>query len=57
MSGPAPLDDSRLGQRFLRGSFYLGPGIWLTYVVNFALSLVLARILGPEAFGFRIRSS
>jgi PST family polysaccharide transporter len=52
MSGPEPLDDSRLGQRFLRGSFYLGPGIWLTYVVNFALSLMLARILGPEAFGF-----
>lgn len=41
-----------LGARFLKGSFYLGAGNWLAYALNFALSLVLARILGPDAFGF-----
>jgi PST family polysaccharide transporter len=41
-----------LGARFLKGSFYLGAGNWLTYALNFALSLVLARLLGPDAFGF-----
>ncbi len=47
---PAP--SPRLASRFLKGSFYLGAGNWLGYALNFALSLVLARLLGPDAFGF-----
>jgi PST family polysaccharide transporter len=43
---------SALGARFLKGSFYLGAGNWFAYALNFALSLVLARLLGPDAFGF-----
>src|SRR5262245_32697872 len=43
---------ARLGSRFLKGTFQVGGANWAAYALNFALSLALARLLGPEAFGF-----
>ncbi len=40
-----------LGRSFTRGAIYLGSANWLTYVVNFALTLGVARLVGPEVIG------
>lgn len=40
-----------LGGRFLRGSLYVMTGQAATNVTNFALGLVIARLLGPAEFG------
>ena len=40
-----------MGQRFVRGALYVGAANWATYFVNFAIAILVARILGPEAFG------
>ena len=47
MSEPSP----NLGRRFLVSGLQLGSANWLTYAVNFAIQIALARILGPESFG------
>lgn len=41
-----------LARRFFVGGLYLGLGSWLTSAANFAIGIALARILGPETFGF-----
>jgi len=41
-----------LARRFFLGGLYVGFGSWITSVANFAIGLVIARILGPEVFGF-----
>lgn len=40
-----------LGQRFARGALYVGAANWITYVVNFGIVILVARILGPEEYG------
>jgi len=40
-----------IGRRFLVGSVYLGASNWLTYALNFATQILIARMLGPEEFG------
>lgn len=47
MSGPGDVT----GSAFLRGALYLGTASWITYAFNFAIVIVVARLLGPEAFG------
>jgi O-antigen/teichoic acid export membrane protein len=41
-----------LGRRFFVGGLYVGFGSWVTSVANFAIALVIARLLGPQVFGF-----
>lgn len=41
-----------LARRFFVGSLYVGFGSWITSIANFAIGLVIARLLGPEVFGF-----
>lgn len=40
-----------MGQSFLRGSAFLGSANWFSSIINFALGLLLARLLGPSIFG------
>ena len=40
-----------MGRSFLRGSAFLGSANWFSSLINFALSLLLARLLGPSIFG------
>jgi O-antigen/teichoic acid export membrane protein len=51
MSAPPPSFDDRVGHRFLRGSVALSAGSWFSSFINFGLNLMLARLLGPSAFG------
>lgn len=51
MSEPGPQPPRGLGRRFLMGGVYLGASNWLTYALNFAIQVLIARILGPEDFG------
>jgi len=46
-----PEPSRNLGRRFLVSGLQLGSANWLTYAVNFAIQIALARILGPESFG------
>lgn len=49
---PAPGDRApSLARTFLSGTIYLTAGNWVTFAFNFAVSIILARMLGPEAFG------
>jgi PST family polysaccharide transporter len=34
-----------------RGALYLGAANWVTYAANFGIAIIVARKLGPEAFG------
>lgn len=43
-----------MGARFLRGGLYVGAAHWFTYVINFAVTLMVARLLGPESFGLYV---
>jgi PST family polysaccharide transporter len=49
--GPESPRQGGLGKRFLVGSMYLGVSNWLTYALNFATQILIARMLGPEDFG------
>jgi O-antigen/teichoic acid export membrane protein len=40
-----------MGGRFARGAAYMGAANWTSYALNFAIGILVARILGPEAFG------
>lgn len=50
MSGP-PQTQPGLARRFLLGTVYLSGGTWLTYVLNFAMTIAIARLLGPKDLG------
>ena len=52
MSEPTPERARDLGKRFLLGSLYMGAGNWITYALNFAIQIAIARILGPSEIGF-----
>jgi PST family polysaccharide transporter len=45
------MTNATLGPGFARGAIYLGAGQWLTFLINLALNLAVARVLGPDAFG------
>ena len=51
VTGFEPPENPQLGRRFLRGSAFLGSSNWFSAVINFVLSLWLARLLGPSIFG------
>jgi PST family polysaccharide transporter len=40
-----------MGGRFARGVAYMSAANWTSYALNFAIGILVARILGPEAFG------
>jgi O-antigen/teichoic acid export membrane protein len=40
-----------MGRRFLLGTMYLSGGTWLTYVLNFVITIAVARLLGPADLG------
>lgn len=40
-----------LGRRFLWGTLQLGTGSWITYALNFAINIAVARIIGPAELG------
>jgi O-antigen/teichoic acid export membrane protein len=40
-----------LGRSFLLGSVYVGLGNWISAPVNLAIQILIARMLGPEAYG------
>ena len=40
-----------LARRFLLATVYLSGGTWLTYVLNFAMTIAIARLLGPKDLG------
>jgi len=48
---PGSAPPGRLARRFLVGGAYLGAGNWLSYAINFALTLGIMRLLGPAEFG------
>ncbi len=52
MSEPTPERPANLGQRFLRGSLYVGIGNWFTYALNLVIQIAIARLLGPGEIGF-----
>ncbi|MBW2275504.1 MAG: oligosaccharide flippase family protein [Deltaproteobacteria bacterium] len=41
-----------LARRFLVGGLYVGFGSWTASLLNFAINLGVARLLGPEVWGF-----
>ncbi len=47
MSEPIP----PLAARYVRGTLYLGIANWVSYAINFAVTLAIARLLGPTSFG------
>ncbi len=52
--GLAPLKNPvtpGLGARFVRGAIQLGAASWTTYALNFGVVLLIARWIGPEAWG------
>jgi len=51
MSERVPPDPKGMGGRFARGAAYVGAANWTSYALNFAIAILVARILGPEAFG------
>jgi len=51
MSQPAPKQQHSLAKRFLLGTMYLSGGTWLTYVLNFVMTIAVARLLGPRDLG------
>ena len=51
MKDVEPPENPQLGRSFLRGSALLGSSNWFSAVINFVLSLWLARLLGPSIFG------
>ena len=51
MSAPPPPTIDRVGHRFLRGSVALTAGSWFSSFISLGLNLMLARLLGPSAFG------
>ena len=50
-NSPENPESGGLGRRFARGALYVGAANWITYVVNFAIAILVARILGPEEYG------
>ncbi|MEE8475602.1 MAG: oligosaccharide flippase family protein, partial [Myxococcota bacterium] len=40
-----------LGAPYVRGTLYLGVANWVSYAINFAVTLAIARMLGPASFG------
>ena len=51
MNEPVAPEESGMGRRFVRGALYVGIANWTGNVLNFAIAIAVARILGPEAFG------
>ncbi len=51
-SAPDTPGSAGLGRRFFVGGLYVGFGSWVTSALNFAIALVVARLLGPEVLGF-----
>ncbi len=49
--GSAPERRDGLGRRFLLASVYLGAANWVSYALNFAIMIAIARLLGPADFG------
>ncbi len=39
------------GAPYVRGTLYLGIANWVSYAINFAVTLAIARMLGPASFG------
>jgi len=51
MNGSESKPPQALGRSFLIGSVYVGLGNWISAPLNLAIQLLIARMLGPEAFG------
>jgi len=51
MTSPEPPQRSPLGRSFLIGSIYVSAGNWIGTVLNFAIQIAIARMLGPTEFG------
>ena len=51
MTPSPPQHRPGLGRSFLVGSVYVSAGNWFSAVLNFAIQIAIARILGPEEIG------
>jgi PST family polysaccharide transporter len=51
MTGSDPQRPRALGRSFLLGSVYVGLGNWFSAPLNFAIQILIARMLGPADYG------
>jgi PST family polysaccharide transporter len=49
--GESTLRQHGVARPFLLGTMYLSGGMWLTYILNFVITIAVARLLGPKDLG------